>query len=82
MGTFQHVLVNTLRSMYIQVYGTVTSSKSSICCKLEESRSNIEAILWQKVHEVEVEEIHSNLSPHPDSVEISSSTYENSIEKE
>ena len=35
----------------------------------------------QKVHEVEVEDIHSNLSPHPDSIEISSSTYENSIEK-
>ena len=32
----------------------------------------------QKVHEVEVEDIHSNLSPHPDSVNINPSTLENS----
>ena len=32
----------------------------------------------QNVHEVEVEGIHSNLSPHPDSVNINPSTSENS----
>lgn len=37
----------------------------------------------KNVHEVEVEDVHSTLSPHPDSVDNNSSTfYENSIQNE